>query len=419
MRIAKTLVKIGSAAKRASTQLALANQLQKNNALIAIANSILANRDKIEEANQIDLEEGKCRGLSSVLLDRLSLQGRVGEMVDGIQAIAEMQDPIGEIIEEQVTPTGLKIKKQRVPIGVLGIIYESRPNVTVDVASLALKTGNCAILRGGSETMATNRILVELIQKALEQAKLPSECIQLVMSLNRSWVRQLLIMDSYIDMIIPRGGTGLHKFCKDHSTIPVVTGGIGICHLYVDASAKQDQALDVIINAKTDRPSVCNALDTLLIDRKIASEFLPQVVERLKSKGVSFRLDAEAKVILGSDYQLATEQDWHTEWLSLVLGIRVVDSLETAIQHIRRYGSGHSDGILTETAAHREAFLKQVDSAVVYVNASTRFTDGAQFGMGAEIAISTQKLHARGPMGLRELTTYKWIVEGQYHVRNR
>jgi glutamate-5-semialdehyde dehydrogenase len=306
-----------------------------------------------------------------------------------------------------------------VPIGVLGVIYEARPNVTVDVAGLALKTGNAVILRGGSETLNSNRALVAVIQRALTEAHLPADAVQFVDDADRARVTELLALDEYVDMIIPRGGANLHRFCREHSRIPVITGGIGICHLFVDESADLDAALNVITNAKVQRPTVCNALDTALVHRAVAAGFLPRLVNHLGAAGVTFRADASAQPLLPADPRVAPAgpDDFDTEWLALILGIKVVDSLDEAIAHITAHSTGHSDGILTRHDAHAARFIAEVDSAAVYVNASTRFTDGGQFGLGAEVAISTQRLHARGPMGLRELTTYKWVVVGAGHVR--
>jgi glutamate-5-semialdehyde dehydrogenase len=301
----------------------------------------------------------------------------------------------------------------------LGIIYEARPNVTVDAAGLAVKTGNAVILRGGSETLNSNRALVAVIQQALAETGFPPTAVQFIDDADRARVTELLALDEYVDMIIPRGGAGLHQYCREHSRIPVITGGIGICHLFVDDSADLDAALNVIHNAKVQRPTVCNALDTALVHRAVAAEFLPRLVNHLGAAGVTFRVDASALPYLQSDPRVipAGEKDFDTEWLVLVLGIKVVDSLDEAIEHIATHSSAHSDGILTRTDRHAERFIAEVDSAAVYVNASTRFTDGAQLGLGAEVAISTQRLHARGPMGLRELTTYKWVIVGQGHVR--
>jgi len=415
MKFAASLLKLAQEAKQAAHQLRLATSAEKNQALELIAKALEKERDKILRANAEDL---KAAQLSEALLDRLSLEGgRLEGIIADVRHVASLPDPIDEIIEEQTLPNHLLLQKKRVPIGVLGVIYEARPNVTVDVATLALKTSNCALLRGGKETLKSNRALVHAIHAALSHSKLPKEAIGLIKSPNRSQVKQLLKLDQYVDMIIPRGGKALHRFCLEESLIPVITGGIGICHLYVDADADLKRALDVVDNAKTQRPSVCNALDTLLVHRDVASAFLPTVIKRLEAKNVSFRLDPKAWKIIQKGKQ-AEPADWQTEWLSLVLGIKVVDSLEEAIAHIQVNSSGHSDGILTNSKPHARAFVEAVDSASVYVNASTRFTDGAQFGLGAEVAVSTQKLHARGPMGLKELTTYKWIVEGDYHVRS-
>jgi glutamate-5-semialdehyde dehydrogenase len=320
-------------------------------------------------------------------------------------------------------PNGLKIHRQRVPIGVIGVIYEARPNVTIDVAGLALKTGNAAILRGGSETVNSNLALTELIEQALAEAGLPRDAVQYIGDPDRARVTELLALDSDVDMIIPRGGAGLHKFCRENSRIPVITGGIGICHLFVDESADLDAALAIIHNAKTQRPTVCNALDTALVHRAVAAAFLPRLVAHLSAAGVTFRADASAQPFLAQGGALppavvpAGPQDFDTEWLALILGLKVVDSLDEAIAHITAHSTAHSDGILTRDQAHAAQFVAEVDSAAVYVNASTRFTDGSQFGLGAEVAISTQRLHARGPMGLRELTIYKWVVIGAGHVR--
>jgi glutamate-5-semialdehyde dehydrogenase len=318
-------------------------------------------------------------------------------------------------------PNGLSVHKQRVPRGVLGVIYEARPNVTVDIAGLALKSGNCVILRGGSETTQSNKALVGAVQRGLNGTVIPEDAIQLITDTDRRLVHELLQMDRYINMIIPRGGAGLHEFCRQNSRIPVITGGIGICHLFVDESADLDQAIEVIRNAKIQRPSVCNALDTCLIHKSVAEQFLPRLVQRLSNDGVTFRAEEKAWAILKklnfTGGQPSGELDFDTEWLSLVLGLKIVNDLKEAIDHISAHSTAHSDGILTENKENAVLFLKMVDSAAVYVNASTRFTDGSQLGLGAEIAISTQRLHARGPMGLKELTTYKWIIQGNYNIR--
>ncbi len=416
------LTALGRAARAAARQLARLSTEQKNSALHAIADALSAQHDSIMRANAEDLNAAKASGMNPALLDRLSLEGRLMSIANDVRSVAALPDPVGEVIEARTLPNGMHLERRRVPIGVLGVIYEARPNVTVDVSALALKAGNAVILRGGKETLNSNRALVNAIRGALEAHKLPAEAVQFIDSADRQYVAELLRLDRYVDMIIPRGGAALHEFCRQNSTIPVITGGIGICHLYVDASADQAASIEVIYNAKTQRPSVCNALDTLLVNSQIAADFLPRMAARLREGGVTFRADPRALRILNPtgdapDVLPAGENDWDTEWLSLILGVRVVDTLDEALEHIAQHGTAHSDGILTNDAANAERFVQEVDSAAVYVNASTRFTDGGQFGLGAEVAVSTQKLHGRGPMGLRELTTYKWIVRGNYHVR--
>ena len=425
------MIEMGKRARQAADRLAFAPSSQKNAALECMADTLLAHQEAILAANQADLEAGERNGLPAALLDRLMLNpARLAGIVGDLRALVHLPDPVGESFEASALSNGLRIHKQRVPIGVLGVIYEARPNVTVDVAGLAVKTGNAAILRGGSETMNSNRELASAIRQALEESGLPADVIQGVSDPDRVHVLELLHLDESVDMIIPRGGAGLHEFCRRNSHIPVITGGIGICHLFVDASADLEKALPVIYNAKVQRPSVCNALDTVLVHQSVAAEFLPRIVAHLSPAGVSFRAEPRAQAYLhhpdlASDPATpllpgvlpAGPEDFDTEWLSLVLGLKVVNDLEEAIAHIRQHSTAHSDGILTEEAAHARRFVERVDSGVVYVNASTRFTDGAQLGLGAEVAVSTQRLHARGPLGLRELTTYKWVVEGDYHVR--
>ena len=415
-----SMIELGQRAKAASRLLARATTEHKNAALLALADQLMAHCADILAANAIDVEAAKANGLSAAMIDRLLLnEKRLNGIATDQRNVANLPDPVGEIFEATTLPNGLKIHKQRVPLGVLGVIYEARPNVTVDVAGLALKTGNSAILRGGSETLNSNRALVVAIQAALSQTGLPSDAVLFVDEADRACVTELLAMDQYVDMIIPRGGAGLHAYCREHSRIPVITGGIGICHLFVDESADLDAALNIIFNAKTQRPTVCNALDTILVHRSVAAEFLPRVVDHLGAAGVTYRADVSAQPYLQGDSRVspAGPDDFDTEWLSLVLGVKVVDSIEEAMDHIAAHSTAHSDGILTRNDDHAAQFISQVDSAAVYVNASTRFTDGAQFGLGAEVAISTQRLHARGPMGLRELTTYKWVVVGHGHVR--
>lgn len=411
---------LGRRAKAAARTLATTSTDQKNQALYAIADALEAAQAAILAANLADVEAGQQAGLSEALIDRLRLTpARLEGIARDVRNVAGLPDPVGEEFEVQTMPNGLRVRKRRTPIGVLGVIYESRPNVTVDVAALALKSGNAAILRGGKETVRSNAALTGVIQQGLSAAGLPADVIQSIDDPDRALVLGLLKLHEYVDMIIPRGGAGLHRFCRENATMPVITGGIGICHLFVDDSADLARALPLIQNAKVQRPSVCNALDTLLVHSAVAEIFLPQVVERLGADGVCFKAGPRALAILdgAATVEPAGPDDWDTEWLSLVLGLRVVDSLEEAIAHVQAHSTGHSDGILTTDEAHAKRFVDAIDSAVVYVNASTRFTDGAQLGLGAEVAISTQKLHARGPMALRELTTFKWIVEGDWHVR--
>jgi glutamate-5-semialdehyde dehydrogenase len=415
------LTHMGQLARTASRKLALTSTDQKNAALCAIADALDANSASILDANKQDIDEGRANGLNAAMLDRLSLQGRLAGIAQDTRQVAKLPDPVGETFDAATLPNGLKISKRRTPLGVLGVIYEARPNVTVDVAALSIKTGNAAILRGGSETLRSNVALVDVIRKALDGCGLPADAVQLITSPDRRYVGELLKLYQYVDMIIPRGGESLHRLCRENSTIPVITGGIGICHLFVDESADLDPVVEVIHNAKTQRPSVCNALDTILVHERIAAGFLPRVIERLGASGVTFRLDPQAWQVVNrpDDSRLspAGPNDFDTEWLSLILGVKIVNGLDDAIAHIQAHSTGHSDGILTHNEANATRFVDEIDSAAVYVNASTRFTDGGQFGLGAEIAISTQKLHARGPMGLRELTTYKWVVYGENHVR--
>jgi len=408
-------------AKIASRNLALCVTDEKNWALKLIAESVQANRDAILTANEEDVAWAKKGGLSDALIDRLLLTPeRLSANIKDLLRVIELPDPVGEVVEEGVLPNGLEFKKQRVPLGVLAVIYEARPNVTLDVTSLALKSGNAVVLRGGSETIRTNTAIAGAIREGLKESALPFEAVQMIAETDRGLVLKLLQLDDWIDMVIPRGGAALHAFCKQNSRIPVITGGIGICHLFVDDSANLKASIEVIRNAKVQRPSVCNALDTVLVHERIAGSFLTDLVERLKEDGVSFRADEKAYSILeglGADVRVAGPDDFDTEWLSLVLGLRVVKDIDEAIEHIYLHSTGHSDGILSNNPQNIERFMHEVDSAVVYVNASTRFTDGAQLGLGAEVAVSTQRYHARGPMALRELTTYKWVVRGDYHIR--
>jgi glutamate-5-semialdehyde dehydrogenase len=416
------LSEIGKRARSSARILSTTPTEQRNNVLRDIGQLLLEKQTNILAANKKDLGNARQHGLSEAMIDRLLITpSRLEGIVADIYKVVELPDPLGELFEEQILPNGLQVRKQRVPIGVLGVIYESRPNVTIDVSCLALKSGNAVILRGGSETIESNRILVEIIQVALQKQDLPSQAVQLIDSPERHYVLDLLKMHSYVDLIIPRGGAKLHQFCKENSQIPVIVGGIGICHLFVDESAEVEKSVEVIFNAKVQRPTVCNALDTLLVHRGIARTILPKVFERLSNAGVTFRLDQSVLELLNLQpskvYQPAGEGDFDTEWLSLVLGVKIVDDTDEAIEHIEQHSTAHSDGILSTSPENIEMFIKRVDSAVVYVNASTRFTDGGQLGLGAEVAVSTQKIHARGPMGLKELTSYKWVIMGDGHVR--
>lgn len=421
---------MGANAQKAAIHFSLASTELKNSALLHLTDLLLTRSEKIINANRLDITAGKEAGLSEAMIDRLTLdQSRLEEIVENLRDISNLPDPVGEAFDEKTLPNGLRVHKQRVPLGVLCVIYEARPNVTLDIAGLAIKTGNAVILRGSGETINSNRALLAVIQESLMQSGLPTEVVQFVDDPDRERVEELLRLHQYIDMLIPRGGAALHKFCRENSSIPVITGGIGICHLFVDQSVDTDAAIRVIQNAKVQRPTVCNSLDTVLIHQAIAEEFLPLLVDRLVESDVTFRADESALPYLVVANERAKVKDLHPavvpaepddfdiEWLSLILGLKVVEDLDEAIKHIARHSTGHSDGILTRNDENARKFIAAVDSAAVYVNASTRFTDGGQFGLGAEVAISTQRLHARGPMGLRELTTYKWVIEGDYHVR--
>ena len=413
------LQQIGQQAKDASYELAITDTTTKNAALEAIAIELEANVAEIVEANNKDIEAGKAAGLTDALLDRLLLnEERLAGVIADLRSVIGLSDPVGEEFDGKVLENGLKLCKRRVPVGVLGVIYEARPNVTIDIAALSLKTGNASILRGGKETINSNLVLVKLIQAALEKVGLPTTSVQYIENTDRALVGELLKLDKYVDMIIPRGNSGLQKFCKENSTIPVIIGGIGICHLFAEKTVNVEKALAIVENAKVQRPSVCNALDTLLVDADIAETFLPKLAAHLLPLGVTLVAEEKAKAILGDDAQLAQEGDFSREWLSLNLGVKVVADLSEALAHIREHSSEHSDGILTNDFTVANKFINAVNSAAVYVNTSTRFTDGSQFGLGAEVAVSTQKLHARGPMGLPELTTYKWIGIGDNLIRS-
>ncbi len=411
---------MGKAAKSASFQLATASTAQKNQALAIIADELEANMDAILAANAKDIALGQASGLSEALLDRLLLnESRLQAIAHDVRNVISLPDPVGSEIDSKVLENGMSLARRRVPLGVVGVIYEARPNVTIDIAALCLKTGNAAILRGGKETFFSNLELVKVIQLALSKAELPMASVQYISQPEREYVTQLLTMDQYVDMIIPRGGAGLHKMCKENSTIPVIIGGFGISHIFVDESADLDKSLAVIENAKMQRPSACNALDTLLIHQAIAQPLLEKLQHQLHDK-LTLVVDEHAKALLpeANNIRLAQAGDFDTEWLSYTLGVKVVSGVEQAIDHMREHNASHSDAIMTNDLFNAEQFVNTAGSAAVYVNASTRFTDGAQFGLGAEVAVSTQKLHARGPMGLEELTSYKWVGKGNYLLRS-
>jgi len=420
------LLEMGRAARAAFSRISKSGSDVKNQALRALAALIEEEGTEILKANGMDVSAARASGMSDSLVDRLILTGnRLKGLSSDLLKLADLPDPVGERFDSSVLSNGLKLCRQRVPLGVLGVIYESRPNVTVDVSGLVIKTGNAVILRGGKETVHSNSVLVSMVRKALQKAGLPSDTVQFLDNPDRALVPELLKLHEYVDVIIPRGGEGLHRFCRENSRIPVITGGIGICHIFVDESADIGKSLPVIHNAKTQRPSVCNALDTVLVHRAVAPETLPALVQYLSPAGVTFRahesalpyLTRNGTQALPDTVQAAGPDDFDTEWMSLVLGIKVVNGIDEAIEHTNSHSMGHSDSIMTGDASNAERWLNEVDSSAVYVNASTRFTDGGQFGLGAEVAISTQRLHARGPMGLRELTTYKWVAEGSYHSR--
>lgn len=416
------LQKMGQQAKQAAYQLATLSHQQKNSALAKIAEQLKDRQSDILAANAKDIENARQQGLSDALIDRLLLtESRLDNIIHEVKHIISLADPVGNIIDGAELDSGIRIQRKRVPLGVIGVIYEARPNVTVDVACLCLKTGNAVILRGGKETTHSNRILVEIIQQALIQSQLPATAVQAITDPDRNLITQLLKLDRYVDMIIPRGGAGLHKLCKEQSTIPVIVGGIGICHLFVEESADIEKSLKVIHNAKTQRPSTCNTLETLLVQESIAETFLPRLATYNQAPQITLHADAAAKAILQQHCERVyalDEKSLSEEWLSYDLNVVIVKDIEQAIAHIHHYGSQHSDGILSQNPQCLMQFAQQVDSAAVYLNASTRFTDGGEFGLGAEVAVSTQKLHARGPMGLEALTTYKWICQGDYATRS-
>lgn len=414
------LTNMGKAAKDAAFELATASTAQKSQALAIIADELEANAETILAANAKDIELGREAGLTDALLDRLLLnEERLTGIANDVRNVISLNDPVGSEIDSKVLENGMSLSRRRVPLGVVGVIYEARPNVTIDIAALCLKTGNASILRGGKETFFSNMELVKVIQSALAKANLPAASVQYIEKPDRELVSQLLKLDDYVDMIIPRGGAGLHKMCKENSTIPVIIGGFGISHIFVDESADLEKSLNVVENSKVQRPSACNSLDTLLVHEKVAAQFLSMIVQRMNDK-VTFVAEPKAKALMAQAKQIrdAGEDDFDTEWLSYTLGVKVVADVKEAIDHMRVHNASHSDAIMTNSLVNSELFINSVGSAAVYVNASTRFTDGAQFGLGAEVAVSTQKLHARGPMGLEELTSYKWVGKANYLARS-
>lgn len=414
----KTLVtEIGRQAREASHKLMALEEHQKNRILISMADAIDAKRKQIRSENLLDVEEGKKNGLSDAMVDRLDLnEGRLDSMIQGVRDIANLPDPVGRILKSWKKENGLQFRKTSVPIGVIGMIYESRPNVTADAGALCLKASNAIILRGGSEALRSNRAIADAMLEGGRAAGLPEHSLQLIPVRDREAVKQLITMDRYVDVIIPRGGEGLIRAVAENATVPVLKHYKGVCHVYIDKAADKDKALEIIVNAKCQRPGVCNAAETLLIDREIAESWLPLAAEVLRNNNVELRGCKVSRTLI-PDMKEAVEEDWGTEYLDLILSVKIVDGVEEAIEHINRYGSGHSDAIVSEDQRVQDLFGKIVDSAAVYINTSTRFTDGAEFGMGAEIGISTDRLHARGPVALEELTTYKYVVSGEGQIK--
>ena len=408
---------IGKRAKAASKKTAVLTTVERNNALRSVGDALIKHSDEIIEANKIDIENARANGMKPALLDRLSLNGeRIKSMVEGLLQVADLEDPIGEITHMKKRPNGLMIGYQKIPLGVVGIIYESRPNVTVDAFSLTFKSGNAVILRGGSDCINSNIMLVDIIRDSLKSMGLDEDSIILITDTDRKYVNELMKLNEYVDVIIPRGGAGLIKNVVNNSTVPVIETGTGNCHVYVDESADLDMAVNIVYNAKTQRIGVCNACESLVVHRAIAEKFIPMVVDKLKEKNVevrgdSFSMDIDRRIVP------ATEEDWGTEYLDYIISLKTVENIDEAIEHINRYNTGHSEAIVTKDYDNSRKFTQQIDAAAVYVNASTRFTDGFEFGFGAEIGISTQKIHARGPMGLDALTTGKYVILGDGQVR--
>ena len=410
------LTEMGQAAKEAAVVLARLSSNEKNNALKASADALEKNINEVLEANKKDVEAAVANGIKGAFIDRLTLtEKRVKEMADGLRSVAALDDPIGEVLYMKTLDNGLKIGQKRVPMGVIGIIFEARPNVTADAFGLCLKAGSATILRGGKEAFNSNTTIVNIFRNALEHIGLPKDCVQMVEDTSRETATEMMRLNGYIDVLIPRGGAGLIQSVVQNSTVPVIETGTGNCHTYVDKSADLDMAVRIVINAKTQRPGVCNACESLLVHEDIAETFIPMVVKALKNNDVEIRGDERFSEEDG--VKQASEEDWGTEYNDLIISAKVVKDIDEAIEHIRKYSTGHSECIVTENYTNAQKFLDEVDAAAVYVNASTRFTDGGQFGFGAEIGISTQKLHARGPMGLKEITTTKYIIYGNGQIR--
>ena len=411
------LISIGKKAKEASYVLGNLSSKDKNDGLHAMANSLLKNMESIIEANKKDLDVSRAKGTSESMLDRLALnKSRIEGMANGLRQVAALEDPVGEVLGMWTRPNGLQIGKKRVPMGVIGIIYEARPNVTSDAAGLCFKSGNAVILRGGSEAINSNKAIAEALREGLKTANLVEDAVQLIEDTSREVATEMMRLIEYIDVLIPRGGAGLIKAVVNNATVPVIETGTGNCHIYVDEDCDFEMAKNIIINAKTSRPSVCNAAEKLLINEKVSKEFMPIIFEALREKDVEIRGDESLKAIDNS-ISLATEKEWYNEYLDYTIGVKIVKDINEAISHINKFGSGHSEAIVTKSYEASQIFLQKVNAAAVYVNASTRFTDGEEFGFGAEIGISTQKLHARGPMGLKELTTIKYIIMGNGQIR--
>lgn len=411
------LIEIGKKAKKASRELGMASTTLKNEALRNIANSVKEHQEEILLKNQKDIDIAKSNGISGALLDRLTLnEERIDGMIEGILQIEQLEDPVGEMLSMKLRPNGIKIGQKRVPIGVIGIIYEARPNVTLDAAALCLKASNVVILRGGKEAINSNIAIVEAIREGLEKTNLPQDCVQLITETSREVATEFMRLNEYLDLLIPRGGAGLIQSVIKNATVPVIETGVGNCHIFVDETADLEMALKILINGKTQRPGVCNATESVLVHEKVARDFIPMVESFAKEYNVEIRGDKRSRALVKS-FKEADEKDWSTEYLDLILSLKIVDSLEEAMDHIDEYGTRHSEAIITSSYENSQLFLDRVDAAAVYVNASTRFTDGFEFGFGGEIGISTQKLHARGPMGLKELTTTKYVIYGNGQVR--